>query len=147
MYKFELDKILEIRKNIEEALQYELTALEKQLNVLSDKNDQLIDQRANLTQTIENKLTHGSSSNEYTLYFDFIAKINADLENNAIQYKEIEYERDHKREELIQAVKNRKSLENLKIKKNNEYMKMLQKIETNNLDDFASSQYTRRMEP
>ena len=147
MYKFEFDKILEIRKNIEDSIHFELNALEGQLKRTKNKEKDLILRRQNLSKTIENKLTEGSSSKEYLLYADFIAKINVDLEENLNEIVGIENKRDIKRLELMTAVKNRKSLENLKTKRTNEHLRMLQKIETNNLDDFASSQYTRRMEP
>ncbi|MBU4316012.1 MAG: flagellar export protein FliJ [Proteobacteria bacterium] len=147
MYKFELDKILEIRKNIEDSIQYELNVIERQLKKEKEKHYELTLRRQNLSKTIETKLATGSSSKEYLLYADFISKINIDLENHLNEITEIERSREIKRNELINAVKNRKSLDNLKIKRTNEYLKMLQKIETNNFDDFASSQYTRRMEP
>jgi flagellar protein FliJ len=147
MYKFELESILEIRKRIEEKIQSELNVIEKEIKKQKIKYQDLILKRQMLSKTIEDKLTKGSSSKEYLLYSEFITKINIDLDNKLIEIKEAEKNRDAKRQTLITAVKNRKAIENLKIKRTNEYNMKMDKIETNNLDDFASSQYTRRMEP
>jgi flagellar FliJ protein len=146
MYKFEFDKILEIRKHIENSIYAELNAVEKLLDDEKKRFKNNKEKRQDLSNLIQEKLSNGASSDEYLLYSSFISKINLNLEMNIKSISEIEEKRNNKRQELINAVKNRKSLENLKIKRTNEYMKTMQKIETSNLDDFASSQYTRRMD-
>jgi flagellar protein FliJ len=144
MYKFALEKVLEIRKNLEEKKQSELGLMEKKLNDENRRLNELKKDRDKLSNEIQTKINKGISSPEIILYSNYINKINHDIQLQYHKINDFEKMRDDKRQELIIALKNRKSLENIKVKRSYEYLKKEKKIETNQLDEFGSNQFIRR---
>lgn len=146
MYKFELENVLDVRKHVEDSLKSELSSMEQLIRKEKIRMNDYLMKKAKLSQTIQKKLSSGATSNEYLLFCGFINKINQDIDVQTNKVIETEQKRDTKREELINAVKNRKALEILKEKRTTEYKVNQNRIELHNLDDFSSIQHTRRME-
>jgi flagellar FliJ protein len=146
MHKFELEKVLDVRRHIEDALKSELGTMEQAIKKEKEVISRFLGKKDKLARSIEKKLAGGASSAEYLLYTGFINKINQDIDAKNALVVEAQRKRDDTREELMNAVKNRKALEKLKEKRAAEYHAREKRIEMNQLDDFSSNAHIRRME-
>ena len=146
MYKFELENVLEVRKHIEDSIKSEIGAIEHAIRVEENAIHETLHKKDKIAQNFEKKCEKGATSGEYLLFSGFMDKINQNIKSRMIGLRETEDQRDHKRGELLLAVKNRKALEKLKEKRAAEYKLKQEKIEMNNLDDFSSIQHLRQME-
>ena len=146
MYKFELENVLEIRKQIEDALKNELACIERDIQDEIHVLTGLAEKKEKMAGNIENKLAKGASSAEYLMYSGFINKISMDMENQKQKIMETEKKKQQQRDSLLTAMKNRKALEKIKEKRTVAYNSRQQKMEMNLLDEFSTGLHFRRMD-
>ena len=143
MYKFNLQSLLNHRIFIEESLQKEFFIFKK---LLADekkklKSYELIRKRSliELRQKQKNSIT----ISENLIYHNFIDRISVDFNKQKEIVLDIEKKLDQKREDLIEAMKERKTLEKLKENYFKAYNTNLLKNEQNTLNELAINMFNR----
>lgn len=138
-FKFKLDKVLDIKIQQEDNIKNNIAILTKKINdeknTITDLNDKLNYQRKNKT-----------NFNNAVDYKNFIQYINFIEEKIKYHNKILDsLKNDYKNEQLklIEATKERKSIEKLKEKSYNEYLSNLNKIEQKSNDEFALYNFLR----
>jgi flagellar FliJ protein len=143
-FKFGLQPVLSHRQFIEETLQKELARLQRRLAKERDRLDHHKDKQRHLTAELEQEQRQGTNSSTLLLYSNFLEQLAADIQQQTHKVTALVQQTDAKREELLDAMKNRKALEKFKEKKLAEHTAMLAKKEQAFLDEIGSSRHGRK---
>ncbi len=137
MFKFGLEPVLNHRKTVEDNLQRELSVFKTLLKL--EKKKLLSFKRAKMKSwgELQQKQMEGISVSEILLYVGFIERISKNLEKQEETVLEVETKFVQKREDVISAMKDRKTLEKLKEKSLMAYKQKLIKNEQSFLDEVA----------
>ena len=143
VFNFNLQKVLDIRVHKEEQKSIELGKaksifeLEKmRLNNLNTKKDQV------LKETSE-AFTSTPDLNQILIGGSYIRQLNTSIEKQKTVIVEKNKIVDEKRNELLEAVKEKKIVENLKERKKEEYKKQLLRAENKRDDEVAGRMVNR----
>ncbi|MEN6469831.1 MAG: flagellar export protein FliJ [Smithella sp.] len=144
MFKFKLQSVLEYRHNIEEKILNEFSDLKRILEEKKAVLKALIDERHRLMDELRNM-------QRSMMRADDLAALVAYVENLRLKEKEqkniIEQASEKveaKRKELMEALKNKKVMENLRDKHAEEYQKNMNELEQKNSDEMSVLKYGRR---
>lgn len=143
MYRFNLEPVLNHKSFIEEQLQKELALFKA---IVEDEKNHLINlkkTKKKLSGELQEKQKHGTSISETILYIKFIEQLLNAMEKQQIKLFEAEKRLEKKRDELIEAMKNRKILEKLKEKKENEYWEEVSKDDQDFMNEVAINGFNR----
>lgn len=144
MFQFKLQSVLDYRLNVEEKI----------LNEFSDAKRYLEEQKAVLVSLIaerESFMNDLRKMESATIRADDVATVVGFIENvrgqETRQQKVIQQaieQLEKKREELVEAVKNKKVMENLRDRQAEEYRKNMNEMEQKNSDEMSILKYGRR---
>lgn len=143
-FHFHLHPLLDHRKRKEQIIQKELAMCEKKL---IDERSVLLGIENNLTEIYERVYTEQdefSMISSHVIRNNFIDKLKNDILICAGKISEIEKEITLKRSELMEAVKDRKVVDNLKSKKLSEYEEEQKREEQKITDEAGIHMYNRR---
>jgi flagellar FliJ protein len=144
MYKFPLEPVLSHRSFIEENLQKELAMLNKLLSLEKNKLRSYRKAKYEFLSELQKKEKEGITISEIVLYFSFVERLSNDIVKQRDRIFEAEKKVDQKRNELIEAMKNRKILEKLKEKKGEAYRQEVMKKEMRFLNEVAVDRFNRK---
>jgi flagellar protein FliJ len=144
MFKFKLQSVLEYRMNIEEKIHNEFSDVNRYLNQQKAVLKALVLERENLINDLRNmqkKTMRADHIATHVAYVENLRKKEKEQKNVIHQAKEAV---ENKRKELMEAVKNRKVMENLRDKNAEEYQKNLNEQEQKNSDEMSVLKFGRR---
>lgn len=144
MFKFKLQSILEYRLNVEEKIQGEFSDVKRYLEEQKAVLNTLISEREELMDELRIMQRGTMRSDDIAT---LVAYVEAVREKEKVQMDVIGKAAENveaKRMELVEAVKNRKVMENLKEKHTEEYRKNINEIEQKNSDEMAVLKFGRR---
>jgi len=145
MYRFKLEALLTHRRHQEEACQKALAQVQRQLTAeqlkLRRKKEE---KRENLRrlQRIQQKNTNVSA---IILHVNYISQLTKNIDDQNLCVREVTKKVNQKRNELIAAMKRRKTLEKLKERQWQAYEKKMLLNERKFMDEIASIRYARKM--
>lgn len=138
MFKFELQHVLDYRMNIEERCQVvyseQLRCVENEkrnLEALRAKKSELMD------QLLQNQKTEKMNAGDISMYISYISRMIVREEEQLAAVEKEEAVLVEKRGLLLEAVRNRKAMENLKEKKFQEHKAKAFEKERKELDEFG----------
>jgi len=145
MYKFPLGAVLKHRKFLKENLQKELGILKRQLFDDKKKLSDLENAKIEYSKELQFKQQKDISVSDSLLYIRFIDRLSKriDILNDRVLQSEINV--DQKRNELLEALKNKKVLDRLKEKGSETYKQNSLKKEHSFLNEMASVRFNRKM--
>jgi flagellar FliJ protein len=144
MFKFNLQPVLNHRQFIEDSLQKAFAHLK---GLLAKEQDRLVHyerQQQYLTEELVQKQRQGTTSSALLLYINFLDQLKSDLAQQQQKVAALENQIALKREELLDAMKDRKSLERFKEKKITEHRDLVSKKEQAFLDEIAINRHGRK---
>jgi flagellar FliJ protein len=144
MFKFKLQSILEYRLNIEEKIQGEFSGAQRYLAAQKAVLKALVAEREKLMNDLRNMQQVAIRADDIVTlvaYVEAIRHKETDQHNVIHQAKE---QVEAKRKELVEAVKNRKVMENLRDKNEEEYKKNFSDLEQKNSDEMSVLKFNRR---
>lgn len=145
MYRFKLEALLTHRRHQEDACQKALAQVQRQLAAeqlkLRRKKEE---KRENLRrlQRIQQKNTNVSA---IILHVNYISQLTKSIDEQNLCVRDITKKVNQKRNELIAAMKKRKTLEKLKERQWQAYQKKRLLNERKFMDEIASTRYARKM--
>lgn len=143
MYHFNLEPLLRHRKFIEESKQKDVSLIQRDLDYELKILANLKEKQVHLLHEIRVRQTSGMHPNEYCMYRTFTYRLSKEIET---QQKTVEMYKDKlnmARLELLNAVKERKTIEKLKEKKKKDFMQKIRKKEQILLNEAAVIQFNR----
>ncbi|MEE9911275.1 MAG: flagellar export protein FliJ [Deltaproteobacteria bacterium] len=144
MFKFKLQSVLEYRLNIEEKILNEFSDLKRSLEEQKAILRTLIAERESLINDLRNMqrtMMRADDIATIVAYIENIRMKEKDQKNVIHQAKE---QVENKRKELMEAVRNRKVMENLRDKHAEAYHKNLGELEQKNSDEMSVLKFGRR---
>lgn len=145
MYKFNLESLLNHRRYQEEVLQKELAGLKKRLVEEEHKLRTLRKKKRKFLLQFQKKQKDGCSASEIKLYFDFVDHLSKEIDAQHQNVLEARRTFNFKRQDLIAAMKKRKTLDRLKEKGWQTYQQEQLKKERDLMDEVAGFQF--RLKP
>ena len=144
MYRFNLESLLNHRRYQEEILQKELASLKirlasekDQLRVLKKKKRQYLGQ-------LQRKQQSGRPVSEIKLYLHFVEHLSKEMDAQNQRVLRVEKGFNLKRQDLVEAMKKRKTLEKLKEKGFQAHQHKMLKKEREFMDEVAGNQFILR---
>ena len=147
MYQFNLEPLLNHRRYQEEILQKDLAALKIRLVIEKEKLAVLRQKKRKTIQQLQRKQSDGRPASEIKLFVDFIGRLTNETEAQRQKVMEAERNFNRKRQDLIAAMKKRKTLERLKEKDMQFYEQKQLKKERNLMDEVAGHQFIQKSWP
>ena len=99
--------------------------------------------RNNLLVKLQQKQRESITVSENLLYFNFLVRMASDIDKQRDKVRDVEKKFDQKRDDLIAAMKERKTLEKLKEKQLNAYNHKLMKIEQDFMNEAGINIFNR----
>ncbi len=134
-FVFNLQRILELKKQIEEQQKVELSRLLKARSEMEKNIEELKDKLMNTGKLIFS----GSeiSSLDLILYNDYREHILQEIERKEKLIESLDQEIEKKREEVLEAIKERKKIEKLKENAYKKFLEEEKRIEQRELDEHS----------
>ena len=141
MYRFNLEPLLNHRRYQEEILQKELAGLKTRLAAEKDKLRVLKKKKRQYLGQLQLKQQSGRPVSEIRLYLHFVDHLSKEM--NAQNQRVLRAEKGFnlKRQDLIQAMKKRKTLEKLQEKGFQAHQQKMLKKERDFMDEVAGNQF------
>ena len=144
MYQFNLEPLLNHRRYQEEILQKELAGLKVRLVAEKDKLWVLRQKKRKYVQQLQEKQIDGRPASEIKLFVDFVDQLSKETEIQKQKLLEAEHNFNQKRQDLIAAMKKRKTLDRLKQKGLQAYEEKQFKEERSLMDEVASRHFNQK---
>lgn len=147
MDTFRLEALLKHRKYQEEVLQKELASARR--HMLAEQKI-LHGQKASLREhqlELQRRQQQGTRVPEIVVVITYLAKLTDDLDNQHKRVAAAEREFQQARRALLEAVKKRKILENLKERQRQRHQQRLRKKERDAMDEVAAGRSRRKTLP
>ena len=144
MYKFSLQSLLNHRKHIEENLDKELGRIKRAMNNEKRKLENITKQKIKCRKELQKNQDDGHRVSEIILCFNYLDKLSKDIDKQRRRLKDVEQKYDIKRNELMEAMKKRKTLERLKEKEMQAYNYSKMKVEQDMMNEVAANRFIRK---
>ena len=143
MFNFSLESVLGYRKSLEDNVKRDLSALGK---ILMDTEEILVSLKDEYGRSIKGLelMQKGSiSPKELEMYLNFQKNLKKKIESQEEQLVEVKKDWENKRDELVDASKEKKVLEVLKEKNAEEYRYDFAKSDQKEMDEVASGRFQK----
>jgi len=144
MYKFRLEPVLRHRKLLEEGLQKDFAVLNRQLLDERERLSNLEKVKNRYSGELQEKQVKIISASDILLYTDYLQQVTKEIENQWEKILETEKSVDQKREELIGAMKNRKTIDRLREKGFKAHVQELSKKEQDLMNEAAINIFNKK---
>jgi flagellar FliJ protein len=138
MYKFDLEPLLNHRRYQEEILQKELADSKKHLAEEQHKLQSIKQKRRKYSHELHQRQKRDGTVSDLIMYFRYIQRLAADLDNQKRQVVLAKKQFNQKREELVEMMKKRKTLEKLKENGYRAFQQKMLKTERDLMDEVAA---------
>ncbi len=141
-FSFRLESILNLRTSMESILKKELSVIEDELVREEERLDSLIESYTNGVSELMGSEELTPSKVDVTR--DYLLMLRSYMEEVSQSIKEIRKRSEEKKDELIEASKDKKALDLLKEKRFKEYIKEMLKYEEALIDEYNSGRSNRQ---
>ena len=144
MYKFSLEPVLKHRKLLEEDLQKDLAVLKRQLFDERERLSNFEQVRDRFSGELQQKQVKSISVSDILLYTDYLQEVSKEIKKQSKKILEAEKRVDQKREELVGAMKNRKTIDRLREKGLEAHVQELSKKEQSLMNEAAINIFNKK---
>ena len=144
MYKFSLEPVLKYRKLLEEDLQKDFAVLKRQLLDEKVRLSNFEQVRDRFSGELQQKQVKSISVSDILLYTDYLQEVSKEIKKQSKRILEAEKSVDQKREELVGAMKNRKTIDRLREKGLKAHVQELSKKEQNLMNEAAINIFNKK---
>jgi len=144
MYKFSLEPVLKYRKLLEEDLQKDFAILKRQLLDERERLSNFEQTRDRFSGELQEKQVENVSVSDILLYTDYLQQVSKEIGKQAEKILETEESVDQKREELVGAMKNRKTIDRLREKGLKAHVQGLSKKEQDLMNEAAINVFNKK---
>ena len=144
MYKFSLEPVLKYRKLLEEDFQKDFAVLKRQLFDEKEKLSNFEQTRDRFSRELQKKQVKNINVSDILLYTDYLQEVSKEIEKQSEKILEAEKRVDQKREELVGAMKNRKTIDRLREKGLKAHVQELSKKEQDLMNEAAINIFNKK---
>jgi flagellar FliJ protein len=143
-YHFNLEPLLDHRKFIEESKQRDFALMQQKFNQAKNRLVDLRNNKIKLYQDFKKRLQSSVQPYEFTMYQSYAARLKYEIEQQKEIINKIEKQVNTARIALLSAMKDRKTLEKIKEKRKENYMRKMAKKEQTLLNEAALLRFNRK---
>lgn len=136
-YNFKLEKVLKYKKDIESVKKGVLGNISNKLDMEEDKLINYNEQRNELINE-KNVIQQKTDIRSLKSYNNYLESITKDIKEQEKLIDNINFELENAKKELLKAVKEKKTLEKLKEKGSNQFVKEMEKKQEKLIDNIVS---------
>ena len=144
MYKFSLEPVLRHRKLLEDDLQKDFAVLKRQLLDERERLSNFEQVRDRFSGELQQKQVNSIGVSDILLYTDFLQQVSKEIEKQSEKILEAEKGLEQKREELIGAMKNRKTIDRLREKGLKAHLQKRSKKEQGLMNEVAINIFNKK---
>ena len=144
MYKFSLEPVLKYRKLLEEDLQKDFAVLKRQLFDEKERLSNFEQVKDRFSGELQQKQVKSISVSDILLYTDYLQQVSKEIKKQSKRILEAEKSVDQKREELVGAMKNRKTIDRLREKGLKSHVQELSKKEQVLMNEAAINIFNKK---
>lgn len=144
MFKFKLEPVLSLKEKIEDSKKRELGVATMHKEALLNEKRQLMMKKAEAIQAVKSHNSTVIDVQSFKVFNQYSVYMEEAIEAKNKQVQESQKKVDEKREELLEAVKERKILDNLKDIQNEVFMEEEKREEQRILDDIVTYKYGKK---
>lgn len=134
---FKLEQVLSYRGEIEKLCKQEFASAKQGFDQAHDELVRDEDKVNSLTQEFCNRQQELDCIDEMRMYSDFFARKREEIKNQKSRVEELDRVMNERREDLLEATKDKKVLESLKQKKTEEFRQEMKQKENDFLDEIS----------
>lgn len=146
MYRFSLESVLNHRRHTEDLLQKAFVHKKRELHRAEEELKALEKIKEENLSTLKQKQAAGAGISTILIYDSYIKQMSIRLKEQRHTIAELKNQLTEKRMALVEAMKQRKTLERLKEKERLVYKKALEKKDQIFLGDIAVNRFHRKMQ-
>lgn len=143
-FKFKLQTVLSYREKKEDTLKKELASLRAKYEKEKQILHALIEKLEEKQEELRAKQLQDLDIDEVSLYCTYLFKLRKDILLQAVKVEELFSQVCTKREELVEASKDKRIMEKLRDKQYEEFQQILLKSEQILIDEIATSRHKRK---
>ena len=143
MFQFPLQPLLNHRRHVEEKLQKEMAALQRQLDAERQRADALCHSLVNHRQRLDSMQRSGDNAGNLLMVVRHLAHLAVEVSRQEETLRCAAQHFEEKRSDLIEAVKQRKVMEKLEEKARQAYQDEVGKKEMRLINEIAIGRYNR----
>lgn len=141
-FSFSLDKVLDYKIQVEDNLRNEHAGAVKAVVNKEEEIQSMEARHHGYMQDMEAVKLHGCRIQELLIYEGYLEKSKQNIEEQKEVLEYLKYQEEKKRNQVIEAKRERTSIDKLKEKKKDEYDFLVRKDEEKYIDEFvANSRY------
>jgi flagellar protein FliJ len=140
-YQFKLEALRRYRQHEEERLQKELADAVRRRDRAATAMDDLLEQRTETESELYQSQNQSTFSSHFCIYVRYLQGLEEKILEQRQRLSEAEKEADRRRDNLLQAVKKRKTLDKLKEKGLKAYIAELDHEELKFINEIAISRF------
>ncbi|HIE26417.1 TPA: flagellar export protein FliJ [Candidatus Poribacteria bacterium] len=140
-YRFKLETLLKYRTSIEDIKSLELADAIRKYENQQRYINQLKSERGNCQKDFSVEQSHGISASQMTFYTNYIEELDAKIRDDTTTLKALHEQVEKKRQDFLEARKQRRVVEELKSSDFARYLKEMTRLEQLFIDEIASNQF------
>jgi flagellar FliJ protein len=140
-FSFRLETLLQHRHKVEERERTKFSNIRGELLAALDHMQMLRAKHAQMLYELAQKKCGNCDSQEITLYYRFLDRLDHELEQAAKRIAEIEGRLETQKRVMIEASRDKKMIENLRNKREKEFHTALEKDEQKSIDEMVVTRY------
>ncbi|MBC6678308.1 flagellar export protein FliJ [Zhenpiania hominis] len=146
-FSFSLNKVLDYKTQIEDSLRSEHAEAVKAVNEKEEKIQSMEDSYYRKIQELNDTKKNKCSIKELCIYEDYLSYSSQQIRREKDRLVTLQKKEQEKREEVIEAKKERRSIDLLKDKKKKEYDALAQKEEERFIEEFVVNSRSAQSNP
>lgn len=145
MFKFKLQSVLDYRLNIEEKILNEFSELKRKLDEQKALLEALVSEREGRVADLRNMRSATMKADDIASILAYVEHLHEREKQQEEVIRQTGEAVEEKRKYLVEAVKNRKVMENLKDRHEQDYIKDFNETEQKNSDEMSVLKFGRRV--
>jgi len=143
-FSFRLETLLQHRHHLEEKERTKFSAIRNELMREMNHIQGLRAEKAQALAELVQKKSGDCDLWEITWHYRFLDRIALELERSARRITELEGRLETQKQVMIEAMRDKKMLENLRSKREKEYLTLLERTEQKSVDDIVVTRYASK---
>jgi len=143
-FSFRLETLLQHRHHLEEKERTKFSAIRNELLAEVDHIQALRTTQAQALAELAQTKSGDCDAQEITWHYRFLDRIALELERSARRIAELEGKLEIQKQVMIEAMRDKKMIENLRSKREKEFLTALERAEQKSVDEIVVTRYAHK---
>ncbi|MCG8687666.1 MAG: flagellar export protein FliJ [Desulfobacterales bacterium] len=144
-FQFKLESLLKYKHHLEQMARQEMAKAVSQVNACEHRIQTLLEERVTAADQLDSMVEEGVNARQFNLHRDFIVSVERTIRDERARKVKLEKVLDEKREILKKRTIDKKALERLRVRREEEYTREMIREEQKELDEISSMKTAREI--